>query len=112
MDTTTPRQNGHVAAVSPNQMESHAVLAVEGMTCASCVIRIEKGLKKIPGVKNASVNLATEQALVAYDSSQTGLEQMVQKVDAIGYKAVPLVQPRLEPAPVEAETESHVILHV
>lgn len=47
--------------------ERMVVLALEGMTCASCAMRIEKGLKKLPGVQNASVNLATEQARVMYD---------------------------------------------
>src|SRR6266581_7038039 len=75
------------------EAESRTVLALEGMTCASCAIRIEKGLKKVPGVKDASVNLATEQATVTYDPAQTGLEQMVQKVEAVGYKAIPLVLP-------------------
>src|SRR6266852_9468434 len=70
--------------------ESRTVLVLEGMTCASCAMRIEKGLKKVPGVRDASVNFATEQATVTYDSEQTGLEQMIQKVDAIGYKARPL----------------------
>src|SRR5712691_1661930 len=70
--------------------DCRAVLALEGMTCASCAMRIEKGLKKVPGVRDASVNFATEQATVTYDSEQTGLEQMIQKVDAIGYKARPL----------------------
>ena len=73
--------------------ESRTVLALEGMTCASCAMRIEKGLKKVPGVKDASVNLATEQATVTYDPTQTGLEQMVQKVDTVGYRATPLVLP-------------------
>src|SRR5205807_7599847 len=77
--------------------ESRALLALEGMTCASCAMRIEKGLKKVPGVKEASVNLATEQATVMYDSSQTGLEPMMQKVEAVGYKATPLVSPPLKP---------------
>src|SRR6266436_7547344 len=67
--------------------ESRTVLALEGMTCASCAMRIEKGLKKVPGVKDASVNLATEKATVTYDPAQTDIEQMVQKVDAVGYKA-------------------------
>ena len=71
--------------------ESRAVLALEGMTCASCAMRIEKGLKKVPGVKDASVNLVTEQASVTYDSMRTNLEQMVQKVEAVGYKATPQV---------------------
>src|SRR6516164_9441299 len=50
--------------------ESRTVLALEGMTCASCAMRIEKGLKKVPGVKDANVNLATEQAAVTYDPTQ------------------------------------------
>ena len=37
-------------------------LKVEGMTCASCVVRVEKALKKVPGVTEATVNLATETA--------------------------------------------------
>src|SRR5437588_7442654 len=68
--------------------ESQAVLALEGMTCASCAMRIEKGLKKVPGVKDASVNLATEQAAVTFDPVLTNVEQMVQKVEAVGYKAM------------------------
>jgi Cu+-exporting ATPase len=71
--------------------ESRAVLDLEGMTCASCAMRIEKGLKKVPGVIEANVNLATEQAAVTYDPTQTTLEQMVQKVEAVGYKATPQV---------------------
>ena len=71
--------------------ESRTVLVLEGMTCASCAMRIEKGLKKVPGVKDASVNFATEQATITYDSGQTGPEQLVQKVEAVGYKAMPLV---------------------
>src|SRR5688572_7761475 len=39
-------------------------LKVEGMTCASCVARVEKALRKVPGVTDASVNLATEVATV------------------------------------------------
>src|SRR5436190_8523491 len=67
--------------------EARATLALEGMTCASCAMRIEKGLKKVPGVRDANVNLATEQATVMYEPTQTNLEQMVQKVEAVGYKA-------------------------
>ena len=78
--------------------ESCAILELEGMTCASCAMRIEKGLKKVPGVIDANVNLATELATVTYDPSQTGLEQMVQKVDAVGYKATPQVAPLQKPA--------------
>lgn len=90
-------------------MESRATFALEGMTCASCAMRIEKGLKKVPGVADAQVNLATEQATVTYNAAQTGPEQMVQKVEAVGYKAIPLVVPA--PKPVEPQVqEAHTIL--
>ena len=80
-----------------------ATFALEGMTCASCAMRIEKGLKKVPGVTDAQVNLATEQATVSYDPERTGPEQMVQKVEAVGYKATPLNQP--EPQDIQATVE-------
>jgi len=67
--------------------EAHATLALEGMTCASCAMRIEKGLKKVAGVKDVSVNFATEKAAVTYDPMQTGVEDLIQKVEAVGYKA-------------------------
>src|SRR2546425_2139335 len=79
--------------------ESRATLALEGMTCASCAMRIEKGLKKVPGVKDASVNFATEHAAVTYDPTQTTVEQMIQKVEAVGYKATPQVAPVLHALP-------------
>ncbi len=83
--------NVEVSQTQPVTDNSRAVLTLEGMTCASCATRIEKGLKKVPGVKDASVNFATEQATVTYDAAQTNLEQMVQKVETIGYKAAPQV---------------------
>src|SRR5438094_9907121 len=79
-------ENENIPLAQP-AAESQTVLALEGMTCASCAMRIEKGLKKVPGVKDASVNFATEQATVTYDPTQANLEQMIQKVDAVGYKA-------------------------
>ncbi len=114
MATETNRALAETVVVPQAQIrgEDRAVLTLEGMTCASCAMRIEKGLKKLPGVKDASVNLATEQATVTYDPSQTGLEQMVLKVDAVGYKAIPLVMPTPTPAPVEPETESHVTFNL
>src|SRR6266487_2020736 len=93
--------------------ESRTVLALEGMTCASCAMRIEKGLKKVPGVKDANVNLATEQAVVTYDPAQTNLEQIVQKVETVGYKATPHVATPLQPvsetsgAPVISMLQEH-----
>ena len=45
--------------------EQQIQLPVTGMTCASCVSRVEKALKKVPGVSAASVNLSNEQASVS-----------------------------------------------
>src|SRR6266571_9158862 len=111
MITETPHDQ--YTTVQQDATESRATLALEGMTCASCAMRIEKGLKKVLGVKDASVNFATEQATVTYDPAQTGLEQMVQKVDAVGYKAIPLVLPASKPViPVkdEPDNESRAVL--
>src|SRR6266436_3056670 len=90
---TTHRGDTHtVPPVQPGG-ENCAILALEGMTCASCAMRIEKGLKKLPGVNNVNVNLATELATVSYDPTLTNLEQMVQKVEVVGYKAIPQTAP-------------------
>src|SRR5437660_11727023 len=94
--------NENIPQAQPAAEESQTVLTLEGMTCASCAMRIEKGLKKVPGVKDANVNLATELATVTYDHAQTGLDQMVQKVEAVGYKATPQVAPQQKPVPETA----------
>ncbi|HET8911181.1 MAG TPA: cation transporter [Ktedonobacteraceae bacterium] len=91
------------AETTPSQI----AFAVEGMTCASCAMRIEKGLKKLPGIMDASVNLATEQASVSYDPGQASIEQMEQKVDALGYKATPLTAPIIVDVEEEEEDEGH-----
>lgn len=52
------------ATFAPAPVTSETVLQVEGMTCASCVARVEKALSKVPGVAQAAVNLATERATV------------------------------------------------
>ena len=63
-------------------------LPIEGMTCASCAARIEKRLSKQPGVASANVNFATKVATVQYDPAATGLSQLAQAVEDIGYKAI------------------------
>jgi Cu+-exporting ATPase len=63
-------------------------LPVEGMTCASCVARVEKVLTKMDGVEKASVNLATEKATVKFNPSVTSAEQMAKAVEEAGYTLV------------------------
>src|SRR5437763_2019031 len=59
--------------------------SVTGMTCASCVRRIEKALARVEGVRTADVNLATEKAHVVFDPSVASVEQMRAAVDKAGY---------------------------
>jgi Cu+-exporting ATPase len=64
-------------------------LPVAGMTCASCVNRIERFLKKTPGVETASVNLATETATVRYVPGLAGPAEIGGAIEAAGYELKP-----------------------
>lgn len=63
-------------------------LPVEGMTCASCVLRVEKALTGLDGVEKAAVNLATEKATITFDPSRTTTERLGAAVAGSGYKLV------------------------
>jgi Cu+-exporting ATPase len=68
-------------------------IPIEGMSCASCVSRIEQGLRTIQGVVSASVNLASEQAKVEYLPGVTGLPPIHQTIRNLGY--TPIATPEL-----------------
>ena len=61
------------------------ILPVTGMTCASCVATIEKGLSKSPGVSQVNVNLASEKASIEYDSSQVDTTALIDIISDAGY---------------------------
>ncbi len=65
-------------------------LAIQGMTCASCAGRVEKGLLKVPGVETAEVNLALETAQVRGSGHEVTADKLVAAVVAAGYQAQPL----------------------
>ncbi len=104
VDQTVP-----VAEAAPPHMSAPATegagqvtdLAIEGMTCASCVARVEKKLTRLPGVAAASVNLATEKARVSYDPASVTLSRLVGAVESAGYRARPLAAP---PVPAAVAT--------
>ncbi|MEV0565644.1 heavy metal translocating P-type ATPase [Dactylosporangium sp. NPDC050588] len=75
-------------------------LDIGGMTCASCVGRVEKALVRLDGVEAAAVNLATEVATVTYDPARVGAHDMAEAVRAAGYTATPpaVRQPAGQPA--------------
>lgn len=65
-----------------------ASMQITGMTCAACANRIEKGLNKLDGVEEASVNLALEKASIKYNPSKTNLESFEQKIKDLGYGVI------------------------
>jgi Cu+-exporting ATPase len=80
-----------VAPVAPTGLATSASsaeiqLPIEGMSCASCVNRIERYLRKTPGVAEANVNLATEIATVRYVPEIAGLDELARAIEAAGYE--------------------------
>lgn len=63
------------------------VFSVNGMTCASCVRRVEKVVQKLDGIHSVSVNLATNQAQVQFDPSMVEENDIVGKINKIGFEA-------------------------
>jgi Cu+-exporting ATPase len=77
-------------------------IKIEGMSCASCVGRVERALAGVPGVDKASVNLATEMARV--ESSQpVDLAVLIQAIDKAGYHGAPVVP--------DAEADARATVH-
>jgi len=77
--------------------ERETTLQIEGMTCASCVARVERALLKVPGVERVAVNLATERATVQALAT-VPVRALVAAVDKAGYAAHDLAE--AQPAPV------------
>lgn len=67
--------------------QKKVTLAITGMTCAACSARVEKGLSRLEGVSQATVNLATEKATVIYDAGKVDLPQLIERVEKMGYGA-------------------------
>ena len=66
-------------------MERKESLKITGMSCAACAARIEKGLNKQEGVKQANVNFAVEKATVEYDDSLTDSGKIQETIEKLGY---------------------------
>jgi Cu+-exporting ATPase len=98
--------NGQTSQPQSNQIKlnlantNSVTMEIEGMTCASCVNRIERKLKKTPGVQEANVNLATEKGTVKFDPGQVGVGELVKAVEAAGYRATPLEEATPRPSVV------------
>src|SRR5260221_96818 len=102
-----PDTDAVIAAITKAGYESPKAefdLSVEGMTCASCVGRVERALKKVPGVTEASVNLATERAHVLGHAVDAAA--LVAAVEKAGYQAAPVADKAATEARDEAQARS------
>ncbi len=91
----------NTTSLTANEAAAHTLdLGVGGMTCASCVGRVEKALKKVPGVDDAAVNLATESARVTWHGSDDLAPQLRRAVRDAGY------EPRAADAAMDAADAS------
>src|SRR6476619_4300881 len=71
------------------EVTASCTLDIGGMTCASCVGRVEKALRRVPGVAAAEVNLATEAATVHFQPTHVGVDELTAAVTRAGYTATP-----------------------
>nr|HPK54315.1 copper ion binding protein [Smithellaceae bacterium] len=70
-------------------MADKVTFDVRGMTCASCVRRLEEGLRQTPGVIAATVNFATEKAALEFDPAVVNTGVLQNKINGLGYTAFP-----------------------
>ncbi|QNN46808.1 copper-translocating P-type ATPase [Thermomonas brevis] len=96
---------------APMQSDTTLRLDISGMTCASCAGRVEKALRKVEGVREASVNLATETASVT--ALGVSPDALVQAVERAGYGARPHAE-TVEPAKADGMPREtlHLLLAV
>ncbi|WP_252501635.1 heavy metal translocating P-type ATPase [Sporosarcina sp. Marseille-Q4943] len=64
-------------------------LKINGMTCAACANRIEKGLSKIEGVEKANVNFAMENSTIVFDPDKTNVDEFKSRIEKLGYSVTP-----------------------
>ena len=84
------------------------ILPIEGMTCASCVARVEKAISKAPSVKNVSVNLASEKAVIEPDENNLDLEKIKELVEDAGYRVTLPTNDNSNNSISESITTSHI----
>src|SRR5262249_50097697 len=86
MQQATTSHGQHYAA-HPSA-PAHSLIGIRGMHCASCVDKVERSLRRLPGVVQANVNLASEEAFVEYLPEQVGPNEVRRAITATGYEVV------------------------
>jgi Cu+-exporting ATPase len=84
--------------------QGQETISITGMTCANCVNVVEKGIRRLEGVSEVSVNLATERASVLFDADRLNREDIVRQITRAGYGVIDSVDS--EKAARESETRA------
>ena len=88
----------YTAAPATYEKLTKAVIPLEGVHCASCVLRIETGLGTVPGMKRVSVNLPSRTAFILYDPAALTAAGITARIEELGYKALGVME-----SPAKAE---------
>ena len=99
---------GRTFLVDTHKGAKRVTIPVEGMTCASCVMHVEKALSGVPGVSGVSVNLATDRAAVELEQGRVPWDSLRQAVADAGYR-VPITRTVLD---IEGMTCASCVMHV
>jgi len=80
--------NISIRAYKEDKSMAKKTFKIEGMTCAACAKAVERATKKLEGVTESNVNLATEKLDISFDDAKTSVEAIQKAVDKAGYKAI------------------------
>ena len=93
------------SVTAPNAGTATATLSVQGMTCAACSGRVERALGKVPGVVEATVNLATERATVRFRPAEVARLDLDQVVRDAGYDVISVAEAVSDVVPARDDAE-------
>nr|WP_320050802.1 heavy metal translocating P-type ATPase [uncultured Desulfuromonas sp.] len=83
---------------------SEIQLSLSGMSCTNCAQTIEKGLNAMDAVKSAQVNFASEIVTIHYDGDQLSVEDLIAKIDSLGFHASANLEPSDQKEPLSEKT--------
>lgn len=95
--------------VIEEEKKNTVTIPVGGMTCAACAARVEKALGKTEGVLKATVNLATEKAVVEYDPSKIRVSGLKQVIEKAGYQALSVEKTTVDEDKQRKEREIRIL---
>ena len=105
VDLELPAGRGRLVGDGAMRTEERA-FAVQGMTCAACASRVEAALGAVPGVVDASVNLALERASVTCVAGEVAAAALEARLARIGYRLLPAAETEATPEPAAAEART------